>query len=243
MDPNGSLQGAASLAALAEALVHDALATEASNLARRYGVLLRSAADNATVFSPRGWALESMGVTLLDRARHFAKAGDLANAEEVLASFWDDKAACQRVVKRVRYMARRLLPQVEHFGRRSDLLTAAVDHHSAGAYAASILIVLTQVEGITADVTGGKMFFSKRPTKQADVVDPTLYAALEGTLDVARASWSAGVPDTQVTGNWSRHGALHGRELGYDNRVNSARAWSLLDGVVAWAMRQLDRST
>jgi hypothetical protein len=40
----------------------------------------------------------------------------------------------------------------------------------------------------------------------------------------------------QGEGSLSRHGVLHGRELAYDTRVNSARTWSVLDALVEWAL-------
>ncbi len=44
------------------------------------------------------------------------------------------------------------------------------------------------------------------------------------------------MPDTQAAGSLSRHGILHGRELAYDTRVNSAKTWSVMDAVVHWAL-------
>jgi hypothetical protein len=42
----------------------------------------------------------------------------------------------------------------------------------------------------------------------------------------------------QREGSLSRHAVLHGRELAYDTRVNSAKTWSVLDAVVHWALPQ-----
>ena len=54
-------------------------------------------------------------------------------------------------------------------------------------------------------------------------------AALQG-------AYGEDMPDTQAAGSLSRHGILHGRELAYDTRVNSAKTWSVMDAVVHWAL-------
>lgn len=46
------------------------------------------------------------------------------------------------------------------------------------------------------------------------------------------------MPDTHAAGSLSRHGILHGRELAYDTRVNSAKTWSVVDAVLHWALPQ-----
>jgi hypothetical protein len=119
--------------------------------------------------------------------------------------------------------------------RRRRLLLKAVEHHEAGAYEASIPIVLAQIEGLTADVTGGKLFFSRREDKQADVVDEAVLSAVPGHLAALREHYSEGGHETRSSGGLSRHEILHGRELGYDTRINSLKVFPLLETVVAWA--------
>lgn len=104
------------------------------------------------------------------------------------------------------------------------------------------MIVLAQVEGITAQVTAplngaaGKLFFTKSAGRQADVVDASDLASIEASLAHLRNAYSAGVPVAQAEGDLSRHGILHGQELAFDTKVNSAKSWSLLDVLVQWAM-------
>ena len=64
-------------------------------------------------------------------------------------------------------------------GERGRLIGRAWDHHVAGAYEASIPIVLAQIDGITADATlsptgrRGKMFFFPSGSHYVEVVDDT----------------------------------------------------------------------
>jgi hypothetical protein len=111
-----------------------------------------------------------------------------------------------------------------------------------GEYAASILIVLSQIDGITAQVTAppeggkGRLFFSKSPSRKADVVDPSDLASIQASLDSLRDLYSRDVPQVQTEASWARHGIAHGQEVTYDSAGNSSKYWSLLDVVVQWAM-------
>lgn len=85
------------------------------------------------------------------------------------------------------------------------------------------------------DVTGGKKFFTKA-TQKADLVDPKQLVSTEACLAALQATHGQDVKETQTEGSLSRHGVLHGRELAYDTRVNSAKTWSVLDALVEWAL-------
>lgn len=95
-------------------------------------------------------------------------------------------------------------------------------------------LLLAHQEGIVIDVTGGKKFFTKSQHK-ADVVDPTQLVSIESALAALQATYGEDVKDTQTEGSLSRHGVLHGRELAYDTRLNSAKTWSVMDALVEWA--------
>lgn len=101
--------------------------------------------------------------------------------------------------------------------------------------AAAIPIVLAQIEGLTVDATGGKLFFSKKQGRQADVVDDHTIAGLQDGLPVVRAWFSQDEAVTTAGDSPSRHGILHGRVLGYDTKANSTKALVLLAAVMEWA--------
>ena len=121
------------------------------------------------------------------------------------------------------------------FAARARLLDLASAHHAAGRYDASIPIVHAQMEGITIDVAEGLKLFTKSPKWRADVVDPTQFATVGAALAVVLEAYNADVSVTQAHGSISRRGIVHGRELAYDTRVNSAKSWSALGAVVEWA--------
>ena len=118
---------------------------------------------------------------------------------------------------------------------RSALIREAWDNHIAGRYASAVALVLTQVEGIVADVTDNKMFFSSNASRAAEMVDSTTIAGLVEGLSAVRKVYTEAVDRTSVDGLLSRHGILHGRELRFGTEVHSFEAFTLLaaDGVGA----------
>lgn len=202
----------------------------------RHAALVREAAANIDALSGRGWGLASLPVPEQTRARLLVEAGNGDDADLLLAGLWEDDRRTGRVVGRVGTLGA-LDPTYRSLSQhRRRLLAKARDHHHSGAYEASVPIVLAQVEGITIDVAEGLAFFSRHPTKAADVEDLTQFVSIAAALPAVRTAYTGPVTTTQATGNLSRHGILHGRELAYDTKVISAKVWSLLADVVEWAM-------
>jgi len=128
------------------------------------------------------------------------------------------------------------------FGQRARLLHGEMQQADRGEFAGSIMTVLAQVEGITAQVTAppeggaGKLFFTKSGRRKADVVDLSDLASIPASLDRLRDVYSDDIPVAQAEGSLSRHGILHGQELAFDTKINSTKCWSLLDVLVQWAL-------
>lgn len=185
---------------------------------------------------PRGWGFASVDLTVLAQACELVDRGEGGRADELLAEQWDaENRLAGRVVARIGVLGAPDRQMRSMSRQRERLVRRAIEHHGAGRYEASVPILLTQVEGITADVSSGRMFFSKNPRRAADLVDESRLVALEGALSALQRYYSEDVPETITSGLLSRHGVLHGRELAYDTKVNSAKALSLLDAVVEWA--------
>ncbi len=209
---------------------------EMKDLSVEHERLLASTAEALEVLGARGWAVLNMNAEAVERACDLVRQGQDAEADELLADEWDEQWRLRRIANRVRAMGAGDEDYQAFFRARGRLLDKASQHHVNGAYEASVPIVLAQIEGITADVTDNRLFFSKRPDQQADVVDPTRLLTIESSLKALRTVYTASVNQTQATGELSRHGILHGRELAYDTRVISAKCWSLCDAMVEWAL-------
>lgn len=185
---------------------------------------------------PFGWAVPQYvpAPTLLSAVTALSQ-DDEPGADKILRDVLSDGFALNRVVAQVGSMGSAEKEYAALFAERRQLLLKAKEHHEAGAYEASIPIVLAQIEGITADVTDGRLFFSRAADKQADVVDERLLAAVPGHLAALREHYSKGGHVTRKAGGLCRHEILHGRELGYDTEVNSLKVFMLLEAVVHWA--------
>ncbi len=209
----------------------DATLTDHDRLVTHVAAVVRA-------FASAGWAPTGMMPTdLYARALETLETEQsMQAAEAVLVEGWEDRMDHLRLL--AGWISGLGSGEREYeaiFAHRARLVGRALDHHRAGAYEASIPILLAQIEGITADVTGGKMFFSKQPARMAEVVDDATIAGLHEALPTVRAWFSEGVATTVLTEEASRHGILHGRILRYDTQTNSIKCIVLLCAVHEWA--------
>lgn len=196
----------------------------------------RVIAEAIRVFAPLGWAPSgAMPLSDYTTALQVLASDGQDAAEQVLVEAWDDGHRLKWAVLQLGNLGKPDRHYQELFQQRAALLTKAYEHHEAGAYEASIPIVLAQIEGFVIDATGGKLFFSRDPNKVADVIDASAIASLHEALPVVREHFSEGMHSTTHSGSLSRHGILHGRELGYATRINSVKAFVLLQALVEWA--------
>jgi hypothetical protein len=210
----------------------DALTGARTDLERSQHVV----AQAIRVFAPLGWAPSgAMPLNAYAEALTALSTDGEEAAEQVLVEAWDNQHRLKRPIQQIGSLGQPEEDYHDLFWRRSRLLDKAYDHHAAGAYEASVPIVLAQIEGFVADVTGGKLFFSGRPDKAADVIDATAIATLHEAMPVVRKYFSGQMFETGSDGSLSRHGILHGRELGYATRINSVKAFVLLQALVEWA--------
>lgn len=200
--------------------------------------LLSSGARSVLLFAPRGWA--PCGLTpqsMIDEALDVHDRGaSLDEAEAVLVEGWNEGAASLRFCEtRIRGLG----IADEELGRlcraRAELVEKALTHHQAGAYEASVPIVLAQIDGLVRDMTDGAYGFFSGLGHRSHLRDTTTVPGLDEGLDALQRYFGARQDITSSTGGASRHGILHGRELGYDTKTNSTKALVLLLAVIEWA--------
>ena len=211
---------------------------------RDFDQLLDTVARSIGLFAERGWAPSgSMPMPAYEAAiKELADGGTIDAAEDALVRGWNDKTVLASLHHRVLGLGLGKNDEIEGwFRERGRLVRLAWDHHMGGAYEAAIPLVFAQIDGITADATAtpqeptGRMFFSKHPTRQAEVVDDTTLAGMNDALPVVLNYYSERRDFTGALGSGGRHGIMHGRELRYDTAANSTRAFVLLAAVVEWA--------
>lgn len=216
----------------------DASWTRLADLSIEQKMLMDSMEAAVSLLVPRGWAVMNMDHAAVSAAVAAVQVGNPDDADDMLAGQWEGEGdwRIKRVVQRVRSMAGADAELSVLFRERARLIDRAAEHHRAGRYDASVPILLAHIEGIVIDVTGGRKYFTKRSNQRADVVNPDDLAGIEACMVALQAAYGEDVRGTQVAGGLSRHGILHGRELAYDTRVNSAKTWSVMDAIVQWAL-------
>lgn len=209
---------------VAEALI------EARGLASQARALSALPGRFNAVLGPRGWiAFERMNADLLHRATELAEAGQIEEAEGLLVESFDPES--------LRFQLTSMIA-IEAYRPREPLLRLAAEDYEAGRYHASVPVVLAQIDGIVADITG-KALFHRTKDLLGKLVAWDSISAQEGGLPYLVGLMAS--PRNQTTDGPLdvpyRHGILHGRDLGYANRLVAAKAWAALFALREWAIK------
>ncbi|HET7494207.1 MAG TPA: hypothetical protein VFJ80_02090 [Candidatus Limnocylindrales bacterium] len=162
---------------------------------------------------------------------------DASTIDEYMTAAWSDE---QRIRRSFGPMFQLVPPGDEAFEimkARQRLLNQAVDHHERGEYAASILIVLTQIDGLAFDVRGRGRGAFQGATADTFLDDVTV----AGLPDNLRTVWQIMTRHQRTStaaGELSRHAILHGREVAFASKTNSAKAFALLRSIIEWLQPQ-----
>lgn len=197
--------------------------------------------DNMTgailAFAPVGWAPSSQVPADLyaEALSIYRTTGSVDEAEKHLVEGWNSGDRLRFSIMRLKGMgaARGSLHRV--FMRRWELVDRALRHHQSGAYEASVPIVLAQADGIVWDLTDPPRGLFTARGGRSHLVDEGTVAGVPEGLKPLSALFSEDMRKSGATGKLSRHGILHGRELGYDTLTNSTKAFVLLLAVIDWA--------
>lgn len=182
-------------------------------------------------FRERGWiASDDMNLDAMVRAVEIAESEGVEKGEAYLLEYY----GIEELGRWLKIFC--FIPFMEP---RKDLLMAAFEDHKAGRYHASVPVVLAQVDGITHDLVNQTFYRrGRKRTLQATetiVGDPEGLAALSDLVSVSRSSTTGdqiGIP--------YRHGILHGRDLGYANRLVSTKSFALLIALRPWVLQVLN---
>lgn len=189
------------------------------------------------LFRPLSWAPSSrLPVDIyLDALDVYKRTRSVDQAEQHLLEGWNEENRLYDYLRPVQAIGighDKLRGIAE---QRWRLVEKALAHHRVGDYEASVPIVLAQVDGICLDLTDSKGEFFKKKDRSHSFTDTTTIAGMPEGLEHLRPLFSEHMQQSGVTGRLSRHGILHGRELGYDTLPNSTKAFVLLLAVMEWA--------
>lgn len=176
-------------------------------------------------FSKVGWiAYESMNVDMMKRAIHIEETEGIEAAEKELAHFYDEDA--------LKFGLMRFNGDPD-CRRRIRLLELAAEDYLASRYHACVPLLLSLSDGLVNDISKHVGLFAEN----SDMVVPESVAAQTGLNQLAKI-WNIGrnkTTDDGITIPY-RNGILHGRDLGYDNKIVAAKCWAALFAVRDWAI-------
>ncbi len=200
-------------------------------------VLARNMTDSVLIFTPVGWAPSSRVPinSYTNALAQYRRTHDLAEAEAILVESWNESNRLRILLKPLISLGAGYEPLQEKFRLRWRLIDKALRHHEAGAYEASVPIVLAQVDGVVWDLTEQRSGFFYGKGQESFLVDDGTVAGLPEGLEPLRKLMNRGLRESGATGALVRHGILHGQELGYDTRENSTKVFVLLLAVIDWA--------
>lgn len=198
-------------------------------------------AEAVALFAPLGWAMcgrwhQNGTLRVLRDAARGASSEDIDIA---ITGVWnsENQVFLQHAAAPIRQWSNSHYPFKQVLWDRVTLIEKAIQHHFTGAYEASIPIILAQIDGMSRDLTG-QSFFSKA---NADpYLDDKTLAGIEENLPVVRRVFSVDVKESGSFGHVSRHGVLHGRDLGYATRVNSTKTIVLVAALAEYFPRVAD---
>jgi hypothetical protein len=198
--------------------------------------LLTTMALAIPLFAPLGWAPSSRApVDLYEEALGvYHRTGSRHEAEQHLLDGWNQPDRLLHALMPLQGVGVGHQELREISAERWRLVEKALKHHVNGDYEASVPIVLAQVDGISLDLTDPQASFFKKG-KGSHFTDTRTIAGMPGGLEHLRHLFSEDMSQSGATGKLSRNGILHGRELGYDTRINSTKALVLLLAVMEWA--------
>jgi hypothetical protein len=187
-------------------------------------------------FAPLGWYVSANNLRASDYAEAVEAWEARADADEVdrlLARAWHDMTWLRHSYNPITTLAGRHEPTQRLMRSRLRLMDKAVTHHMAGAYEASTLIVLSQVDGLTYDLTDGAHGFFYRG-KDHFFEDDTTLAGMPEFLRTVRHAVNRDIDTTSDATAFHRTAIVHGRYPEFGTEVNSAKAFALMAGVVEW---------
>jgi hypothetical protein len=176
-------------------------------------------------FSQRGWiAYESMNFDIMAEAVKFAEKGKMEEAEEILINYYDNKDNLLFMISR--------LKGIEEFRPRIRLIHKALDDYIESRYHACIPVVLMMIDGFVNDIEQKGFFATDIDLSVWDSI-----AAHDSGLNTLTKILGESRKKTRTDEIYLpyRHGILHGRDLGYDNKITALKTWATLFALGDWA--------
>lgn len=183
------------------------------------------------VFSEQGWiCFELLSIDTMKKAIQIAKNQNISVAEQYLVDYFSPEWV---------YKALIYLNAIKNFSLRYPLIQKAYQDYAEGRYYSTILVLLSQIDGIVNDLNKSDFqrsgFFSEKShliAWDSITANENGLARLQNILSKRRLLTRT----EQITVPY-RNGIMHGTDLGYDNKIVAAKCWCTLFAVRDWAIK------
>lgn len=204
----------------------DALSSQARELKAAAESLINLPDRFNDMFAMRGWiAYELLNVDVMVQTIVLAESTNIDEAEKFLADYYDESTLSFNLMA---------MNAVKAFWPRRDLALKAKEDYIEGRYYAIVPLVLSLLDGFVNDVGKGKGFFAEGVNLEAWDSISAHSKGLGELTKILRTTRKKTSTETLTIPY--RHGILHGRDLGYDNKVVAAKCWAALFAVRDWAL-------
>ncbi|MEH2044739.1 hypothetical protein [Nostoc sp.] len=176
-------------------------------------------------FSQIGWvAYESLNVDLMQKAIELADKSKFEEAENLLTDYYNEQT--------LQWLLMTMLG-VKEFRNREELAKLAKEDYLAERYYACVPILLMLIDGLVNDIeqTG---FFAEGTDLTAWDSIAAHSSGLQELSKLFRVNRKK--TSTEKITIPYRNGILHGRDLGYANKIVAAKCWAALFAIKDWAI-------
>lgn len=179
-----------------------------------------------TAFSGQGWvATGSFALDIMRTSVGLHDAGRLEEAENTILEWFTEENIRLFAINRARRF------HAAHL--RNEQLEEALRLFLEERYIAAVPLILIASDGFASDVCGVSPFEKNADLTCFDSIvghQTSLPALIKLFIQGVRKSTDAELSIPK------RHGILHGRSLGYANKIVCAKAWLLMVALVDWAI-------
>lgn len=180
------------------------------------------------LLSAKGWIMyERMSMDIVKEAISHAEHENFEAAEEILISYFNPDF----VERELKTMA-----TVAAFRPRMTLTTFALEDYRNERYHACIPVLLAQIDGLVNDLYEKRIgFFAEGANLEAWNSIAAHNKGLNQLAKIFRSSRTK--TSSEEISIPFRHGIMHGRDLGYANKIVAAKSWAALFAVREWAIK------
>lgn len=198
---------------------------DVTDMKNQYELLAKSPDKFNDFFAKRGWiAHESMNFDFMLTCIDLAEKGQIEIAEMELIEFYTSD--------KMKWLIHQL-KGIPEFETRYNFFSLAYEDTLAERYHSVVPLLLMMIDGAVNDIDKGKGFFAENTDLTAwdsIAAHSTGLTVLKGILNDSRKKTT----QEEISLPF-RHGILHGRDLGFANKVVTAKCWATVIAIKDWA--------